>query len=69
MNPFDKPCFCLILNHNSTPNNCLYLDYFVPVRAVSLQSSRVARHRHKQREVAPTTMFFHKTNTVLFINR
>jgi len=28
MNPFYKPCFCLILNHYSTDNKCLYSDYF-----------------------------------------
>jgi len=71
LNPFSKQSYPESLQY--TYNKCLYmtiLDWF------GLYHYRVAqyllymtRHRHKQREITPATMFFHKMHAVLFINQ
>ncbi len=56
-----------------TYNKCLYWDYFRLVRvgtaAEEPPGTCVIHHTHKQREVAPATMFFRQTHAVLFINQ
>ncbi len=69
MKPFSKPCFWLILNHYGTPLISVYIQAILDWFGYVVTGTCVIRHRHKQREVAPATMFFRKTHAVQFINR
>jgi len=70
MNPFSKPWFCLILKHYGTSIINVYIGTILEWFGSHCCSiaQYVTHHRHKQTEVAPAKMFFHKMHTVLFIN-